>query len=229
MPVTGNIRKGLPTLAGLVLRLRDVEGIVLLAGRLLVPRLYAGCVRSHLRGQARLRLLDPRQEVPRHRRQPGSCSWAWLPCRRQGPAQPWLMSWRRHRSARPLRLPPVPNARDRPFGRNLEGAGCRCWRDAIFGLFDFEVPLHVAREPDGFDAATSIAIMGVLLSESCKAFCSRRSFRRIPLWRGCWRPHVALLGRIPGTKSYPDLARHPETRAAGGRSLLLKFTALCHA
>jgi MFS superfamily sulfate permease-like transporter len=30
------------------------------------------------------------------------------------------------------------------------------------------------------------------------------------------RPHVAFLGRIPGTNSYSDLARHPENEALPG-------------
>ena len=30
------------------------------------------------------------------------------------------------------------------------------------------------------------------------------------------RPHVAFLGRIPGTSSYSDLARHPENEALSG-------------
>jgi MFS superfamily sulfate permease-like transporter len=30
------------------------------------------------------------------------------------------------------------------------------------------------------------------------------------------RPHVAFLGRIPGTNSYSDLARHPENEALSG-------------
>jgi MFS superfamily sulfate permease-like transporter len=30
------------------------------------------------------------------------------------------------------------------------------------------------------------------------------------------RPHVAFLGRIPGTNSYSDLARHPENEALAG-------------
>ena len=30
------------------------------------------------------------------------------------------------------------------------------------------------------------------------------------------QPHVACLGRIPGTNSYSDLARHPENEALPG-------------
>ena len=30
------------------------------------------------------------------------------------------------------------------------------------------------------------------------------------------RPHVAFLGRVPGTNSYSDLARHPENEALPG-------------
>ena len=30
------------------------------------------------------------------------------------------------------------------------------------------------------------------------------------------RPHVAFLGRIPGTNNYSDLARHPENEALSG-------------
>jgi MFS superfamily sulfate permease-like transporter len=35
------------------------------------------------------------------------------------------------------------------------------------------------------------------------------------LWRAA-RPHVAFLGRIPGTERFSDLARHPENEAIAG-------------
>jgi MFS superfamily sulfate permease-like transporter len=81
---------------------------------------------------------------------------------------------------------------------------------AILGLFDFRGLLqmwHVSRI-DFYAAAAAIA--GVLLLGILQGVLLAAVVSILLLLARASLPHVAFLGRIPGTSSYSDLARHPE-------------------
>ena len=86
---------------------------------------------------------------------------------------------------------------------------------AILGLFDFRGLLYMWRVSRiDFYAATT-AIMGVLLLGILQGILLAALISILLLLARASRPHVALLGRVPGTNSYSDLARHPENEPLG--------------
>ena len=85
----------------------------------------------------------------------------------------------------------------------------RCWACSTF-----RASLHVAGEPDRLlrggdrDNSTScfsVSLQGILLAALISLVLLARASR----------PHVAFLGRIPGTHIYSDLDRHPENEPMG--------------
>src|SRR4029079_15608311 len=68
--------------------------------------------------------------------------------------------------------------------------------------------------PDFAAAAVALAgvlLMGVLDGVMVAAFASLVML----LWRAAW-PYVAVLGRIPGTDRFSDIARHPKNEPTPG-------------
>jgi MFS superfamily sulfate permease-like transporter len=81
---------------------------------------------------------------------------------------------------------------------------------AILGLFDFRGLLRMWRVSRIDFYAAAIAIVGVLLLGILQGILLAALVSILLLLARASRPHVAFLGRIPGTNSYSDLARHPE-------------------
>ena len=87
---------------------------------------------------------------------------------------------------------------------------------AIVGLFDFPKLVHMWRVSHldfyaAMIALVAVMLLGILQGIVLAAFCSIL----LLLFRAS-RPHVAFLGRIPGTQSYSDIARHPENEQLAG-------------
>jgi SulP family sulfate permease len=81
---------------------------------------------------------------------------------------------------------------------------------AILGLFDFRALAHMWRVSRlDFHAAT-IALVAVLLLGILHGILLAALASIALLLMRVSRPHVAFLGRIPGTQIYSDAARHPE-------------------
>jgi MFS superfamily sulfate permease-like transporter len=81
---------------------------------------------------------------------------------------------------------------------------------AVYGLIDFPAMLRMWRiSRMGFYAA-AIALSAVLLLGILQGILLAALASVLMLLARASRPHVAFLGRIPGTSSYSDLARHPE-------------------
>jgi MFS superfamily sulfate permease-like transporter len=87
---------------------------------------------------------------------------------------------------------------------------------AVSGLLDFPALFHMWRvsRPDFYAAA--IALGGVLLLGILHGILLAALASILMLLLRASRPHVAFLGRIPGTNSYSDLARHPENETLPG-------------
>ena len=86
---------------------------------------------------------------------------------------------------------------------------------AVVGLFDFRGLLHMWRVSRIDFYAAAVAILSVLLLGILQGILLAGLISILMLLVRASRPHVAFLGRIPGTNSYSDLARHPENDPLG--------------
>ena len=87
---------------------------------------------------------------------------------------------------------------------------------AILGLFDFAALRHMWRvSPLDFRAATT-ALIAVLLLGILQGILFAALASIVLLLFRASTPHVAFLGRVPGTNRYSDMARHPENEALQG-------------
>jgi high affinity sulfate transporter 1 len=87
---------------------------------------------------------------------------------------------------------------------------------AILGLFDFPALLQMWRVSRLDFYAATIALGAVLLLGILHGILLAALATILLLLLRASRPHVAFLGRIPGTNSYSDIARHPENEVLPG-------------
>jgi MFS superfamily sulfate permease-like transporter len=111
----------------------------------------------------------------------------------------------------------VPTLPNRIVGKFAEGrTGCGCADRGVrpLGLSGADSDVWRVSRLD-FYAATiglgAVLLLGILQGILLAALASI-----VLLLVSVSRPHVAFLGRIPGTNSYSDLARHPENEAMPG-------------
>jgi anti-anti-sigma factor len=102
---------------------------------------------------------------------------------------------------------------------------------AVRGLIDLKALRHLWQvSPLEFRIAM-VALVGVLLLGILKGVLLAAIASLLMLLAGAARPHVAFLGRIPGTRRYSDLERHPDNQEVPGivifrvESSLLYFNA----
>jgi MFS superfamily sulfate permease-like transporter len=81
---------------------------------------------------------------------------------------------------------------------------------AIYGLIDFPAMLRMWRISRMDFYAAAIALAAVLVLGILQGILFAALASVLMLLARASTPHVAFLGRIPGTNSYSDLARHPE-------------------
>jgi MFS superfamily sulfate permease-like transporter len=87
---------------------------------------------------------------------------------------------------------------------------------AIYGLLDFPALLHMWRV-SGLDfLAAALALAGVLLLGILQGILLAALATVLLMLARVSRPHIAFLGRIPGTDSFSDLYRHPENEPPSG-------------
>jgi sulfate permease, SulP family len=87
---------------------------------------------------------------------------------------------------------------------------------AVYGLIDFPALLRMWRVSRIDFYAAAIALGGVLLLGILQGILLAAIASILLLLLNASRPHVAFLGRIPGTSSYSDVARHPENEPLPG-------------
>lgn len=87
---------------------------------------------------------------------------------------------------------------------------------AVAGLFQFHALSHLwhASRPD-FVVAIA-ALLGVLGSGLLRGVMIGAIISLVQLMRRASRPHVAILGRIPGTRRFSDMDRHPDNEPMAG-------------
>jgi anti-anti-sigma factor len=102
---------------------------------------------------------------------------------------------------------------------------------AVRGLIDLPALRHLRRVSRLEFRVALVALIGVLLLGILKGVLLAAIASLLMLVAGAARPHVAFLGRIPGTRRYSDLHRHPDNEVMPGivifraESSLLYFNA----
>jgi MFS superfamily sulfate permease-like transporter len=81
---------------------------------------------------------------------------------------------------------------------------------AVIGLVDIRTLSRMWRISKADFYAATIALAAVLLLGILQGILLAAAASVLILLARASQPHVAFLGRIPGTSSYSDLARHPE-------------------
>ncbi len=87
---------------------------------------------------------------------------------------------------------------------------------AVRGLIDVAALKHLYRVSRFEFSICMVAFAGVLLLGILKGVLLAVVVSLLMLLRGAARPHVAILGRIPGAHRYSDLARNPDNESIPG-------------
>jgi MFS superfamily sulfate permease-like transporter len=87
---------------------------------------------------------------------------------------------------------------------------------AVYGLLDFPALLRMWRVSRLDFYAAAIALVAVLLLGILQGILLAALASILLLLARVSRPHVAFLGRVPGTNSYSDRDRHPENEPLPG-------------
>ncbi|MGB6311821.1 MAG: SulP family inorganic anion transporter [Pseudolabrys sp.] len=220
VPVTGNIPEGLPTLAGPALRLRDVEGIVPLAAGCLLLAYIEGVSAARTFAAKHGYDLDPRQEfLGIGAANLGAALGHGYPVA-GGLSQSAVNDKAGAHTPLALLVASTTLALCLLFLTGLlenlpKAVLAAVVLTAILGLFDFRGLLYMWRVSRMDFYAATIAIVGVLLLGILQGILLAALISILLLLARASRPHVALLGRVPGTNSYSDLARHPENEPLG--------------
>ena len=87
---------------------------------------------------------------------------------------------------------------------------------AILGLFDFRALFRMWRTSRLDFYAAAIALTAVLLLGILHGILIAAVASVVLLLINASQPHVAFLGRVPGTNAYSDVERHPENEPLPG-------------
>jgi high affinity sulfate transporter 1 len=87
---------------------------------------------------------------------------------------------------------------------------------AVKGLIDVKTLRHLWRVSRFEFAIALVALVGVLFLGILKGVLVAVIVSLVMLLAAAARPHVAFLGRIPGTRRFSDIERHPDNEAVPG-------------
>jgi SulP family sulfate permease len=215
IPITGKIPQGLPSLDLPALRLRDVDGIFPLAAGCLLLAYIEGVSAARSFATKHGYELDPRQEflglgaanlfaaVGHAYPVAGGLSQSAVNDK-AGARTPLALVFASLTLAVCLLFLAS-------YLENLPKAVLAAIVfTAVLGLIDIRGLLRMwqVSKPDFF--AAIIALAAVLLLGILQGILLAAAASVLILLARASQPHVAFLGRIPGTNSYSDLARHPE-------------------
>src|SRR6516162_2040612 len=215
VPVTGHIPEGLPTLAGPALLLRDVEGIIPLAGGCLLLAYIEGVSAARTLAAKHGDTLDPRQELLGV----GAANLAAAMGQGYpvagGLSQSAVNDKAGARTPLALVFASITLALCLLFLTGLlenlpKAVLAAVVMTAIYGLLDFPALLRMWRISRLDFYAAAIALCGVLALGILNGILLAALGSVLLLLMRVSRPHVAFLGRVPGSNSYSDMARHPE-------------------
>ncbi len=215
VPITGNIPAGLPTLHGPDLRLRDVEGIVPLAAGCLLLAYIESVSAARAFAAKHCYPLSPQQELLGI----GAANLAAALGQGYpvagGLSQSAVNDTAGARSPLALVFASITLALCLLFLTGLlenlpKAVLAAVVLTAVYGLIDVPALVHMRRVSRIDFYAAAIALLGVLLLGILEGILLAALASMLMLLYGATRPHVAFLGRVPGTEQFSDLARHPE-------------------
>ncbi len=221
VPITGEIPAGLPALAGPALRLRDVEGIIPLAGGCLLLAYIEGVSAARTFAAKHGYALDPRQELLGI----GAANFAAAMGQGYpvagGLSQSAVNDKAGARTPLALVFASITLALCLLFLTGLlenlpKAVLAAVVLTAVYGLLDFPALLRMWRVSRLDFLAATIALGAVLVLGILQGILLAALASILLLLARVSRPHVAFLGRVPGTNSYSDLARHPENEPVPG-------------
>ena len=221
VPTTGEIPAGLPALSGPALRLRDVEGIIPLAAGCLLLAYIEGVSAARTFAAKHGYALDPRQELLGI----GAANLAaaighGYPVA-GGLSQSAVNDKAGARTSLALVFASVTLALCLLFLTGLlenlpKAVLAAVVLTAVYGLLDFPALFRMWRVSRLDFYAAAIALGAVLVLGILQGILLAATASILLLLMRASRPHVAFLGRIPGTNNYSDLDRHPENEALPG-------------
>ena len=221
LPITGEIPAGLPTLAGPALRLRDVEGIIPLAAGCLLLAYIEGVSAARTFAAKHGYALDPRQELLAI----GAANLAAAMGQGYpvagGLSQSAVNDKAGARTPLALVFASITLALCLLFLTGLlenlpKAVLAAVVLTAVYGLLDFPALLHMWQVSRLDFFAAAIALLAVLLLGILQGILLAALASILLLLARVSRPHVAFLGRVPGTNSYSDMDRHPENEPLPG-------------
>jgi SulP family sulfate permease len=221
VPITGEIPSGLPSLSGPALRLRDVEGIVPLAAGCLLLAYVEGVSAARTFAAKHGYPLDPRQEFLGLGAANLLAGLGHGYPVAGGLSQSAVNDQAGARTPLALVVASITLALCLLFLTGLlddlpKAVLAAVVLTAVYGLLDFPALLRMWRVSRLDFYAAAIALAGVLLLGILQGIVLAAIASIILLVVRASRPHVAFLGRIPGTDSYSDSARHPENEPLHG-------------
>jgi len=215
VPTTGLIPSGLPSLSGPELRLRDIEGIIPLAGGCLLLAYIESVSAARAFAAKHNYALDPRQELLGI----GAANLAaalghGYPVA-GGLSQSAVNDKAGARSPLALVVASITLALCLLFLTGLlenlpKAVLAAVVLTAVYGLLDIPALRHMWRVSRLDFIAAAIALLAVLLLGILHGILLAALASVMMLLARASQPHVAFLGRIPGTNHYSDLTRHPE-------------------
>jgi sulfate permease, SulP family len=221
VPITGEIPAGLPNLAGPALRLRDEEGIVPLAAGCLLLAYIEGVSAARTFAAKHGYTLDPRQELL------GLAAANLAAALGQGYpvagglSQSAVNDKAGARTSLALVFASITLAICLMFLTGLlenlpKAVLAAVVLTAVYGLIDFPALFRMWQLSRLDFIAATIALLGVLLLGILQGILLAALASILLLLARVSSPHVAFLGRVPGTDSYSDMDRHPENEPPHG-------------
>src|SRR5215831_14539218 len=221
VPITGKIPSGLPDFGGPALRLRDVEGIVPLAAGCLLLAYIEGVSAARTFADKHGYALDPRQELLGLGAANVFAALGHGYPVAGGLSQSAVNDKAGARSQLSLVVASVTLALCLLFLTDLlenlpKAVLAAVVLTAVAGLVDAPAMLRMWRVSRIDFLAAAIALVAVLLLGILNGILTAAAATILLLLARASRPHVAFLGRIPGTQLYSDTARHPENEPLPG-------------
>ena len=221
VPTTGEIPPGLPSLEGPALRLRDVEDIIPLAAGCLLLAYIEGVSAARAFAAKHGYALDARQELLGI----GAANLATALGQGYpvagGLSQSAVNDKAGARTPLALVFASITLALCLLFLTGLlenlpKAVLAAVVLTAVYGLIDVPALLRMWRVSRLDFYAAAIALVGVLMLGILQGILLAALASILMLLIVASSPHVAFLGRIPGTHHYSDLARHPENETLRG-------------
>jgi len=215
IPITGEIPQGLPSLALPTLRLRDVDGIFPLAAGCLLLAYIEGVSAARSFATKHGYELDPRQEFLGLGAANLFAAFGHGYPVAGGLSQSAVNDKAGARSPLALIFASLTLAACLLFLANYlenlpKAVLAAIVFTAVLGLIDIRGMSRMWRISKADFLAAIIALAAVLLLGILQGILLAATASVLILLARASEPHVAFLGRIPGTNSFSDLARHPE-------------------